>query len=86
MTKIGDRVRIRRCKDLLCEFVEPHDKLGIIDIGHRFVESMYDYCGEETTIDDFEDIFNGYDGYLLDIDYDYTFDLYMLETLDGRAL
>lgn len=51
-----------------------------------FIESMYNYCGEEATIDDFEDVLNGYDGYLLDIDYDYTFDLYMLETLDGRAL
>lgn len=28
MTKIGDTVRVRRCKDLLCEFVEPHDKNG----------------------------------------------------------
>jgi hypothetical protein len=86
MTKIGDRVRVRRRKDLLCEFVEPHDELGIIDIGHGFVESMYDYCGEETIIYDFEDALNGYVGYLLDIDYDYIFNLYMLETLDGRAL
>lgn len=28
MTKIGDKVRVRRLKDLLCEFVEPHDKNG----------------------------------------------------------
>ena len=86
MTKIGDKVRVRRRKDLLCEFVEPHDEVGIIDIGHGFIESMYNYCGEEATIDDFEDVLNGYDGYLLDIDYDYTFDLYMLETLDGGAI
>ena len=55
MTKIGNKVRVRRCKDLLCEFVEPHDEVGIIDIGHGFIESMYNYCGEEATIDDFEE-------------------------------
>lgn len=44
------------------------------------------FCGEETTIDAFEDDFDGYDGYLLGINYDYVFDLYMLESLDGRAL
>ena len=53
MTKIGNKVRVRRCKDLLCEFVEPHDEVGIIDIGHGFIESMYNYCGEEATIYDF---------------------------------
>lgn len=86
MTKIGDKVRVRRCKDLLCEFVEPHDKNGAIEVGHTFAGYMYNFCGEETTIDAFEDDFDGYDGYLLGINHDYVFDLYMLESLDGRAL
>ena len=86
MTKIGDRVRIRRCKDLLCEYVEPHDKIGEIGVGHTFTNPMFIFCGKEATIDDFEDVFHGYNGYLLDIDHEYVFDLYMLESLDGRAL
>ena len=70
----------------MCEFVEPHDKNGAIEVGHTFAGYMYNFCGEETTIDAFKDDFNGYDGYLLGINYDYVFDLYMLESLDGRAL
>lgn len=86
MPKIGDKVRVRRQKDLFCEFVEPHDEWWTIEVGHKFIEEMYDYCGEEATIDDFADIFDGYKGYSLDIDHDYVFNLYMLESLDGRAL
>lgn len=86
MPKIGDKVRVRRQKDLLCEFVEPHDENGAIEVGHTFAGCMYNFCGEETTIDAFEDVFDGYNGYLLGINYDYVFDLYMLESLDGRAL
>ena len=41
MTKIGDKVRVRRCKDLLCEFVEPHDKNGAIEVGHTFAGYMF---------------------------------------------
>lgn len=41
MTKIGDKVRVRRCKDLLCEFVEPHDKIGEIGVGHTFTNPMF---------------------------------------------
>lgn len=86
MPKIGDKVRVRRCKDLLCEFVEPYDKIVEIGVGHTFTNSMFIFCGEEATIDDFEGVFHGNNGYLLDIDHEYVFDLYMLESLDGRAL
>lgn len=85
MLKIGDKVRVRRRKDLFCEFVNPYGDL-IIDVGHTFIKPMYNYCGKEVIIDDFADIFNDCQGYLLNIGYMFAFDLYMLETLDGMAL
>ena len=85
MLQVGDRVRVRRRKDLLCEFVEPYEELRI-DVGHSFIESMYNYCGKETIIDGFENIYRGYKGYLLDIGCRYVFNSYMLENLDGKAL
>lgn len=59
MIQVGDKVRVRRLKDLACEYIgiEMYDGVEmfgnegvLIEKGSSFVDAMCEYCGEEHKI------------------------------------
>lgn len=90
MLKVGDEVRIRRKKDLLCEYSynnqedEPlRSKISYLS----FNPSMYIYCGEIHSITEIRDRGYGDTGeYTLNEITRWAWTEYMFETLDGKKL
>lgn len=81
MLKVGDEVRIRRKKDLLCEYSRA-------EISYlSFNPSMYIYCGEIHSIAAIRRRRNDDTGeYTLNKIQRWAWTEYMLETLDGKKL
>lgn len=95
MLQVGDKIRVRRLKDLACEYIdikmydgiEMFGKEGVlIAKGNFFVDAMCKYCGEEhevicrcPSISDFE-------AFYIDETYNFNFNTYMLERLDGSLI
>lgn len=59
LIQVGDKVRVRRLKDLACEYIgiEMYDGVEmfgnegvLIEKGSSFVDAMCEYCGEEHKI------------------------------------
>lgn len=48
MYKVGDKVRVRREKDLRCEYNV--NDLSVIEKGDRFISNMFKFCGKQFTI------------------------------------
>lgn len=90
MLKVGDEVRIRRKKDLLCEFCynDQEDEELYPEISHlSFDPSMYIYCGEIHSITELRRRGWGDTGeYTLNGIQRWAWTEYMLETLDGKKL
>lgn len=90
MLKVGDEVRIRRKKDLLCEFCynDQEDEELLPEISYlSFNPSMYIYCGEIHSITVFRHRGYGDTGtYTLNEIPRWAWTEYMLETLDGKKL
>lgn len=90
MLKVGDEVRIRRKKDLLCEFCynDQEDEHLSPEISYlSFNPSMYIYCGEIHSITEIQDRGYGDTGeYTLNEITRWTWTEYMFETLDGKKL
>jgi len=90
MLKVGDEVRIRRKKDLLCEYsynCQEDERLlpEISDVS--FSLSMYRYCGEIHNITEIGGRGVGDIGkYMLNEAQCWAWTEYMLETLDGKKL
>lgn len=90
MLKVGDKVRIRRKKDLLCEFCynDQEDEHLRPEISYlSFNPSMYIYCGEIHSITELRRRGYGNAGeYTLNGIQRWAWTEYMLETLDGKKL
>ena len=90
MLKVGHEDRIRRKKDLLCEYsynCQEDERLlpEISDVS--FSLSMYRYCGEIHNITEIGGRGVGDTGkYMLNEAQCWTWTEYMLETLDGKKL
>ena len=90
MLKVGDEVRIRRKKDLLCEYSRDcqEDERLLPEISDvSFSPSMYRYCGEIHNIIAIHDRDVGDTGkYMLNETQYWIWTEYMLETLNGKKL
>lgn len=90
MLKVGDEIRIRRKKDLLCEYSRncQEDERLLPEISDlSFSPSMYRYCGEIHSIIAIQRRRNGDTGeYTLNEAERWAWTEYMLETLDGKKL
>lgn len=90
MLKVGDEVRIRRKKDLLCEYSyncreDEHLRPEISYLS--FNPSMYIYCGEIHSIITIQRRRNDDTGeYTLNETQRWAWTEYMLETLDDKKL
>lgn len=90
MLKIGNEVRIRRKKDLLCEYSynnQEDEPLRPKNSYLSFSPSMYIYCGEIHSITEIQDRGYGDTGeYTLNEITCWAWTEYMFETLDGKKL
>lgn len=90
MLKVGDEVRIRRKKDLLCEYSRgcQEDERLLPEISYSsFSPSMYIYCGEIHSITELRRRGWGDTGeYTLNGIQRWAWTEFMLETLDGKKL
>nr|DAZ62298.1 MAG TPA: hypothetical protein [Caudoviricetes sp.] len=90
MLKIGNEVRIRRKKDLLCEYSynnQEDEPLRPKNSYLSFNPSMYIYCGEIHSITEIQDRGYGDTGeYTLNEITRWAWTEYMFETLDGKKL
>lgn len=95
MIQVGDKIRVRRLKDLACEYidiemydgVEMFGKKGVlISKGSFFVGAMCEYCGEEHEIICRSPSISDYEAFLIDETYNFNFNTYMLERLDGSLI
>ena len=96
MIQVGDKVRVRRLKDLACEHmnIERYKLIGsgtgsecmaLIDKGSFFIDSMCVFCGQELVINSRH---SPYRGCAVFSAYKCPFNLnaYMLEHLDGSLI
>lgn len=94
MIQVGDRVRVRKLKDLACEYMEVEtyneikdtiQPLVLIDKESYFTDSMCVFCGQELVINSrhfpYRDyaVFSAYKC-------PFNFNAYMLEHLDGSLI
>ena len=93
MIQVGDKVRVRRLKDLACEYIDIEMYDGVEMFGNEgvliekyssFVDAMCEYCGQEHKIINLLD--GRYDVFLIDKAYSFNFNAYMLERLDGSLI
>lgn len=96
LIQVGDKVRVRRLKDLACEHmnIERYKLIGsgtgseciaLIDKGSFFIDSMCVFCGQELVINSRH---SPYRGCAVFSAYKCPFNLnaYMLEHLDGSLI
>lgn len=96
MIQMGDKVRVRRLKDLACEYMDveiyneveienANGYLTLIGKGCNFIDSMCVFCGQEFVI---KSRHSPYRGCAVFSAYKYPFNLnaYMLERLDGSLI
>ena len=96
MIQVGDKVRVRRLKDLACEYmnIERYKLIGartgsecitLINKGSSFIDSMCVFCGQELVINARH---FPYRDYAVFSAYKCPFNLnaYMLEHLDGSLI
>ena len=84
MIQVGDKVRVRRLKDLACEHMNI-ESYKLIGKGSSFIDSMCVFCGQELVINSRH---FPYRGCALFSAYKCPFNLnaYMLEHLDGSLI
>ena len=95
LIQVGDKVRVRRLKDLACEYIgiEMYDGVEmfgnegvLIEKDSSFVDAMRKYCGEEHKIINLFLIDGSYDIFRIDEACSFNFNAYMLERLDGSLI
>jgi hypothetical protein len=95
LIQVGDKVRVRRLKDLACEYIDIEMYDGVemfgnegvlIEKGSSFVDAMYEYCGEEHKIINLFLTDGSYDVFYIDAAGGFNFNAYMLERLDGSLI
>lgn len=96
MIQVGDKVRVRRLKDLACEHmnIESYKLIGVrtgseyitlINKGSNFVDSMCTFCGRKLKIRSRLSPYRGCAVFRLS-KCRYSFNAYMLEHLDGSLI
>ena len=77
--KIGDVVRVLPYEEIVDKMVNAHLDGGELPSGCYFVDSMQQYCGEQTTISECLGSYNGVGFYKLDVANQWYFTDEMLE-------
>lgn len=96
LIQVGDKVRVRRLKDLACECMDveiyneveienANGYLTLIGKGCNFIDSMCTFCGRELEIRSRISPYRGCAVFRLS-ECRYSFNAYMLEHLDGSLI